>query len=121
MALAARPRQADIGEAALLLEAGAAALVERALVAGTGPSSQPGRKTVSNSRPLAACRVMRLTRSSLSPSFGVHDERDVLEEARQVGELLHRADQLLQVLQPPGGVGRAVLLPHARCSRTPPA
>ena len=43
---------------------------------------------------------------------GVHHQRDVLEEARQVLELLHRADELLQVLQPSGGVGRAVLLPH---------
>ena len=93
---------------------------------GNRPSSQPGRNTVSNSSPLAECSVMMLTASSPSPLVGVHHQRDVLEEAREVLELLHRAHQLLQVLQPAGGVGAAVLLPHlgvagSRRARSRPA
>ena len=42
----------------------------------------------------------------------VHDQRDVFEKAAQVLELVHRANELFQVLQPAGGVGGAVLLPH---------
>ena len=48
----------------------------------------------------------------LAAAVGVHHERDVLEEALQVLELLHGADQLLEVLEPAGSVGGAVLLPH---------
>ncbi len=44
--------------------------------------------------------------------IGIHHQRDVLEEAGEALELVHGAHQLLEVLQPAGGVGRAVLLPH---------
>ena len=47
----------------------------------------------------------------------VHHQRDVLEEPLQVLELLHRADELLEVFQPSGGVGRAVALPHVGVAR----
>ena len=43
---------------------------------------------------------------------GIHDQRDVLEEAGEILELLHRADQLFEVFETPGGIGAAVLLPH---------
>ena len=52
-----------------------------------------------------------------SPDFalvGVHHQRDVLEEAGEVLELLHGAHQLLEVFEAAGGVGGAVLLPHLR-------
>ena len=42
----------------------------------------------------------------------IHHQRDVFEETLQVLEFLHRAHELFQVLQPPSGVGGAVLLPH---------
>ncbi len=42
------------------------------------------------------------------------DEGDVLEETGEVLELLHRADEFLEVLEPPGSLGRLVLLPHLR-------
>ena len=42
----------------------------------------------------------------------VHDQADVLEEAGQRLELGERLDQLLEVLEPAGRVGGAVLLPH---------
>ena len=42
----------------------------------------------------------------------VHDQPDVLEEAGERLELGERLDQLLEVLEPAGRIGRAVLLPH---------
>ena len=69
---------------------------------------------MSNSRPLAPCRVIRLTRSpSAFSSFSITSD-DVIEEARQRLEIGQRADQFLQVLQPPRRLGRLVLLPHLR-------
>ena len=79
---------------------------------GNRPSSQPGRNTVSNSRPLAACSVISETRSGPLLLVRLHHERDVLEEGGEVRELLHGAHELLEVLEPPGGVGRLLLLPH---------
>ena len=37
--------------------------------------------------------------------LGVHDQRDVLEEAGQGLELVHGADQFLEVFQPAGAFG----------------
>ena len=74
---------ADIGEAAFLFQAGAAFFVERALV-GKQAFFPAGRKTVPNSSPLAECRVMMLTLSSLVAGHGIHDEGNMLEEARHV-------------------------------------
>lgn len=49
--------------------------------AGAGRGLLPvGRKTVSNSSPLAECSVMIETASRFSVLLGVHDQRDVLEE-----------------------------------------
>ena len=67
---------------------------------------------MSNSRPLAECKVMMLTASASAWPSAIHHQRDVLEKALQVLELLHGADQFLEVFQPAGGVGGAVLLPH---------
>ncbi len=44
--------------------------------------------------------------------LGVHDQRDVFEKTAQALEGFHRADEFLQVLQPPGRFGRLVVLPH---------
>ncbi len=46
--------------------------------------------------------------------LGVHDQRDVLEEAGQRLELVHEADELLQVLQPRLRLRALVGLPHRR-------
>jgi hypothetical protein len=43
---------------------------------------------------------------------GFHDERDVLQEALQVRELLHGAHELLEVFEASRRVRRFVLLPH---------
>ena len=53
-----------------------------------------------------------LTRSVAVVLGRLHDQRDVLQEAAEVRELLHGADEFLQVLEAAGGLGRAVLLPH---------
>ena len=45
-------------------------------------------------------------------AVAVHHQRDVLEEAGEVLELLHGAHELLQVFQAAGGIGGTVLLPH---------
>ena len=107
----ARAGDADIGEAALLLEAGAAVLVERALVREQPllPARQIDRVEF---EPLGG--VQRHDRHPLRPVVlrRVHDERDVLEERLQIRELLHGAHELLEVFKPPRGVGRAVGLPH---------
>ena len=55
---------------------------------------------------------MILTASASAALLVVHHQRDVFEKTLQVLELLHRAHQFFQVLQPPGGVGGTVLLPH---------
>ena len=55
-----------------------------------------------------------LTACSPSAAVAVHHQRDVLEEAGEVLEFLHRAHQLLEVFQPAGGVGAFVGLPHRR-------
>ena len=53
-----------------------------------------------------------LTACSPSAAVAVHHQRDVLEEAGEVLEILHRAHQLLEVFQAAGGVGALVVLPH---------
>ena len=107
----ARPREADVGEAAFLLQAGAALLVERALVREQAflPAGQEHGVEFE-----ALGRVQRhdVDGVGVGALVGVHHQRDVFEETREVLELLHRADEFLQVLQAAGGVGGAVLLPH---------
>ena len=48
----------------------------------------------------------------------VHDEGHMLEEARERVELLHEADQFLQVLELALRLLRALRLPHAGIART---
>ena len=98
-------------EPALLLQPGAALVVERALVRNR-PSSQPGKNTVSNSSPLADVQGHDVDGVGLGGLLVVHHQRNVLEKTLQVLELLHGAHQLLEVFQPAGGVGGAVLVPH---------
>jgi len=51
----------DVAEASLLFQAGGSSSVREL---GKRPSSIPARKTRGNSRPLAACRVISVTRAS---------------------------------------------------------
>ena len=52
------------------------------------------------------------TRSPSDGAFDVHHQRDMLEEGAEVGELAHRTDELLKVVETAGGVGRPLGLPH---------
>ena len=72
--------QADIGEAALFLEPGAAALVERALVREQAflPAGQEHRLEL---QPLGRMQRHDGDRVELLVLLGVHDQRDMLEEA----------------------------------------
>ena len=72
---------------------------------------------MSNSRPLALCRVISADHVAARVLGIVHDQADVLEKAGEAVELGERLDQLLEVLEPAGRVGRAVLLPHAHVAR----
>ena len=79
---------------------------------GNRPSSQPGRNTVSNSSPLAACSVIRLMRSPVSfCSISITSET-CSRNAAQRFELLHRAHEFLQIVQPARRLRRFVGLQH---------
>ncbi len=62
----ARPGDRDIGKPAFFLQDWQARLRRATRCEGNTPSSQPGRKTWSNSSPLAACMVMMVTFSASS-------------------------------------------------------
>ena len=76
----AGPGDADVGEAALLLELSGS---PASACAGRSPSSIPIRNTTGNSRPLAECSVISTTRRCRRRSsslVGVGHEADLLEE-----------------------------------------
>ena len=100
-----------MGEAALFLEAGAALFVERAL-ARKQAFLPAGQEHVVEFEPLGRMQRHQRHRFVFGAAVAVHHQRDVLEKTLQVLELLHRAHEFLQVIQPARGVGRAVLLPH---------
>src|SRR3977135_1050611 len=91
-----RPR---MGESALLLEAGAALVVERALVRDEA-FLPAGQEYGVELEPLGRVHGHDPDGFAAFAPVGVHDKRDVLEEALQVLELLHGADELLEVFQP---------------------
>src|SRR5688572_22111813 len=108
---AARARQPDMGEAALFFQPGAALVVQRALA--RKQSFLPaGQEHVVELQTL--CRMQRHQRHRVVERavLAVHDQGNVLEKTLQVLELLHRANELLQVVEAALRVGRAVLLPH---------
>ena len=100
----ARARQADMGEAALLLQPGAAALVERALMRKQA-FLPAGQEHGVEFQPLGGVQRHDVDRLLALGAVAVHHQRDVLEEAGEVLEFLHGAHQLLEVFQPAGGVG----------------
>ena len=108
---AARAREPDMREAPFLLEADAALVVERAL-AREQAFLPAGQEHGVEFEPLGGMHGHDRDRFAALALVGVHHQRDVLEEAGEVLELLHRAHQLLEVFEPAGGVGGAVLLPH---------
>ena len=100
-----------MGKTPLLLEAGAALVVERAL-AREQAFLPAGQEHGVEFEPLGGMHGHDRDRFAGLAAVGVHHQRDVLEEACEILELLHRAHQLFQVFEAAGGVGGAVLLPH---------
>ena len=113
----ARAREADMGEAALFLQPGAAALVERALMRKQA-FLPAGQEHGVEFQPLGGMQRHDVDGLLGLVAVAVHHQRDVFEEALQVLELLHRAHQLLQVFQPAGGVGASGPSATSRCSRS---
>ena len=101
----------DIGEAALLLEAGEAAFVERALRREDAffPAGQPD---MSNSSPLAAWMVMIVTLSPCLRSSLSMTRLTCSRKAREGLIFLHRPGQLGEVFEAAGGFGAALGLEH---------
>ena len=85
---------------------------------GNTPSSQPGRNTVSNSRPLALCRVIRLT---MSPPASAALSITRLTCSRNPPRFSNSAiatTSSFRFSSRPGASGDRVGLPHRRYSRT---
>jgi len=101
-----------MGEPALLFEAGAALVVERAAGAETGLPPSPAGKHGVELQALGRVQRHDVDRVGLGGLLVVHHQRDVLEKALQVLELLHGAHQLLEIFEAPRGIRRTVLLPH---------
>ena len=67
---------------------------------------------MSNSRPLAPVEGHDVDHLLARLTLTIHNQAHMIEESGEVFEFRERVDQLLQVLQPAGAGGRAVLLPH---------
>ena len=108
---AARPSQPDIGEAAFFLERGDAALVERPLV--RKQAFLPARQEHGvELEALGAVQGHQAGHVGAGLADGFHHQADMLEKAGEVLEFLHGDDQLLEVFEPAGRLGRLVVLPH---------
>src|SRR4029077_17264947 len=96
---AAGASKADLRQAPLLFPSCPSLFVERAL-ARKQTFLPAGQEDVVELQTL--CRMERHQRHRifLGAAVAVHYQRDVLEETVQVFEFLHRADELLQVLEP---------------------
>ena len=49
---------------------------------------------------------------ALIATIYVHDQRYVFQKRPEIRKLAHRTDEFLQVVEPSGGIGRALRLPH---------
>ncbi len=96
--------QADIGETALLFEAGQALVVERALVGEQAflPARQEHGVEL---QPLGGMQGHDADHVGAGALGVVGDQRHMLQKRRQALELLQRVGELLEILQPPLGVG----------------
>ncbi len=100
-----------MGEAPFFLEAGAALFVERAL-ARKQAFLPAGQEHVVEFEALGRMQRHQRHRFLVGAAVAVHHQRDMFEKTLQVLELSDRGDQFLEVLEPAGGVGGSVLLPH---------
>src|SRR5215207_4931671 len=112
----ARPRQADIGQPALLLEPGQALVVERALVGEQAflPARQEHGVEL---QPLGGMQRHDAHHVAAGALGIVGEQCHVLEEGGQGVEFLQGVGQLLQVLQAPLGLGRTIEAQHVGVAR----
>jgi hypothetical protein len=108
---AARAGQADMGEATLFLEAGAALFVERAL-ARKQAFLPAGQEHVVEFEPLGRMQRHQRHRFFRGAAVAVHHQRDVLEKPCRFSNSSIERTSSFRLSSRPGGVGRAVLLPH---------
>ena len=104
---------ADVSETALLFEALDAALVEAALM-GKQPFLPTGEKHRVELEALGGVQRHQGNAVAVVGFVGVHDERNVLQEAFERVEVVHEAHELLQVLEPRVGLWALVGLKHGR-------
>ena len=109
-------RDADIGEAALLLQPGEAVLVHRAL-RGEKPFLPAGQEDGVELQPLRAMQGHDRNLIAGLVLLGLHDQRDMLQEPGEVLEALHRADEFLEIVETAFGFHRFVGLPHLDIAR----
>ena len=111
------PGDADIGEAALFLQPGAALLVQRALAAGTGlPPSRAGTPCRIPA-PWRECSVMMLTLSSSADcSTSMTSEMCSRKPARFSNSPMERTSSL-RLSRRPCGLRALVVLPHLGVAR----
>ena len=109
--LAPCPRDADVGEPAFLLEAGEAAFVHRALV-GEEAFLPAGQEDVVELEALGGMQRHERDLVAVVGLGGVHDQRDVLEEALHGVEFVHEAHEFLEVFETRMRLRALVRLPH---------
>ncbi len=100
-----------MGKSSFFFEAGSALFVEGAL-ARKQAFLPAGQEHIVEFESLGRMQRHQRHRVVLGAALAVHHQRDVLEKALQVFEFLHRAHQLFEVFEAPGGIGGAILLPH---------
>ncbi len=110
-ALLAGPGDADVRQPPLFLQARLAALVDRA-DGRKQPLLPAGQEHDVELQPLGGVERHQGDGLAAGLALRVRHQRDVLQEGGQRIELLHGADQLLEVLQPARRIGRAVGLQH---------
>ena len=106
-----RPRDRDIGEAALFLQCGEAAFIERSL-RGEHAFLPAGQEHAVELQPLGGVYGHDRDLALILIGVIVHDEADMLQKRAQRFVILHCAGKLVQVLQPPIGFGGALGLQH---------
>ena len=105
------PGQADIGKPPLLLEPGEAIVVQRSLVR-KKPLLPARQEDDVELQPLRRMKGHDRDPLALLAAFGVHDQRHMLEKRLKIGKFAHRPDEFFQIVEPSGGIGRALGLPH---------
>ena len=106
-----RPRQPDIGQAPFFLQPRQAVLVHGAL-AGKQSFLPARQKHCVELQPLGGMQRHQIDAVAAFVLGDFHHQADMLQEPRQGFKTLHRADEFLEVVQPPRRFRRLVGLQH---------